>query len=45
MAKANNKKTPKHCGFDAPAYGQMLGKDEKLVKQPNGTLKIVKNKK
>ena len=44
MAK-NDKKAPKHCGLDAPVYGQVLGKNEKLVKQPNGTLKIVKTKK
>ena len=32
----------KRSGFDAPVIGRMLKPDEKLVKQPNGNLKIVK---
>jgi len=40
--KKENKTTPKKSGFDAPVYGRRLKPDEKLVKQPNGLLKIVK---
>ena len=40
--KKTTKNTPKTSGFNAPAYGKPLKPDEKLVKQPNGRLKIVK---
>lgn len=40
--KTQKKNTGKKSGFDAPAYGQALKPNEKIVKQPNGLLKIVK---
>ena len=32
----------KHSGFDAPVYGRVVQDDEELVRQPDGTVKLVK---
>ena len=37
---AENKKQPKHSGFDAPAKGIVLSKNTIIKKNPDGTLSV-----